>query len=110
MKRRIILHIELYKKVSDEIMEIVKKYSPKYEIVSLDEAYLDPTEYSNILQNVRMFGEKIGVEMSYKKVEKLAKKIEKRNLRERKINLYHWNWAKQIDIDDLPGIGLKTAN
>jgi len=35
------VNVELYEKVSDEIMEIVKKYSPVYEIVSLDEAYLD---------------------------------------------------------------------
>jgi len=35
------VNMELYQKVSENIMEIVKKYSPKWETVSLDEAYLD---------------------------------------------------------------------
>jgi DNA polymerase IV (DinB-like DNA polymerase) len=50
------VNMELYQKVSNEIMEIIKQYSPKYEIVSLDEAYLDLTEYSKILLNIKMFG------------------------------------------------------
>ena len=35
------VNMELYTKVSERIMEIIKKYSSKWEIVSLDEAYLD---------------------------------------------------------------------
>ena len=69
------VNMELYQKVSNEIMEIIKQYSPKYEIVSLDEAYLDLTEYSKILLNIKMFSEKTGLEISYKKAEELAKKL-----------------------------------
>ena len=35
------VNMELYQKVSENIMEIIKKYSPIFEQVSLDEAYLD---------------------------------------------------------------------
>jgi len=35
------VNMELYQEVSEEIMEIIKKYSPQWETVSLDEAYLD---------------------------------------------------------------------
>ncbi|GAI36779.1 unnamed protein product, partial [marine sediment metagenome] len=35
------VNMELYQKVSENIMEIIKKYSKIWEIVSLDEAYLD---------------------------------------------------------------------
>ena len=35
------VNMELYQKVSENIMEIIKKYSPVFEQVSLDEAYLD---------------------------------------------------------------------
>lgn len=35
------VNIELYQKVSESIMEIIKKYSQVFEQVSLDEAYLD---------------------------------------------------------------------
>ena len=35
------VNMALYQKVSEEIMEIVKRYSSKWEIISVDEAYLD---------------------------------------------------------------------
>jgi DNA polymerase IV (DinB-like DNA polymerase) len=132
------VNMELYQKVSKEIMEIVKKYSPKYEVVSLDEAYLDLTEYSHILENMRMFGEKIGAERSYKRVENLAKKLKREILEKEKLTCTVGigpnktvaklaaekakpnglkvvkpeevkKFLDPLDIDDLPGIGPKTA-
>ncbi len=74
------VNMELYRKVSKEIMEIIKKYAENFEPVSLDEAYLDLKKYSNILQNVRISdrkNERIMIEKIYKEAEKLAKKLKK---------------------------------
>ena len=132
------VNMELYQKVSDKIMEIVKKYSLKYEIVSLDEAYLDLTEYSHILENMRIFGEKVGVEKSYKRVKNLAKKLKKEVFEKEKLTCTIGigpnktiakiavekakpnglkiikpneveNFLDLLDIEDLPGIGPKTG-
>jgi DNA polymerase IV (DinB-like DNA polymerase) len=132
------VNIGFYQKVSEEIMEIVKKYSKKYEIVSLDEAYLDLTEYSNILQNIRMFGEQIGIEKSYERAEKLAKKLKKEIFEKEKLTCTVGigpnktvaklaaekakpnglkvvkpdeveKFLDPLDVDDLPGIGPKTT-
>jgi DNA polymerase IV (DinB-like DNA polymerase) len=146
------VNMELYEKVSKEIMEIVKKYSPIYEIASLDEAYLDLTEYSNILQtttrpppsqpsagpHVRMLGKQIGIEKSYERVEKLAKKLKKEIFEKEKLTCTVGigpnktvaklaaekakpnglkvvkpdeieKFLDPLDVDDLPGIGPKTA-
>jgi DNA polymerase IV (DinB-like DNA polymerase) len=113
--------IELYKKVSEKIMEIVKKYSKKYEIVSLDEAYLD-----------------ISLCKSYKKAKELAKNLKKEIFEKEKLTCtigigpnktiakLATNSAKPnglkvvkpkevekfldpLDIKELPGIGPKTA-
>jgi DNA polymerase IV (DinB-like DNA polymerase) len=140
------VNLELYQKVSERIMEIIKRYSSKWEIVSLDEAYLDLTEYSNILQNMRISK----IDKIYKGVENLAKKLkaeiwEKEKLTatigigpnkliakmaaekaKRRSELYPTTEAKPnglliiksdrvkkflepLDIEDLPGIGPKTA-
>jgi DNA polymerase IV (DinB-like DNA polymerase) len=115
------VNIELYEKVSEKIMEIVKKYSKKYEIVSLDEAYLD-----------------ISFCKSYKKAKELAKKLKKEIFEKgsltctvgigpnKTIAKLATNSAKPnglkvvkpnevekfldpLDIEELPGIGPKTA-
>lgn len=52
------VNMELYQKVSERIMSIVKNYSKVWEIVSLDEAYLD-----------------LSFVLDYKKTENLAKKL-----------------------------------
>ena len=59
------VNMKFYQKVSEEIMNIIKKYSPQWEIVSLDEAYLD-----------------ISFLKDYKKAENLARKSE--------INSFNW--------------------
>jgi len=133
------VNMELYQKVSEKIMEIVKKYSPKWEIVSLDEAYLDLTEYSDILKNIRMFKEEVAINKNYRRAEKIAKKLKKEILEKEKLTAsvgigpnkliakmasekskpnglltIKPNQVKKflepLDIEDLPGIGPKTAD
>lgn len=115
------VNMELYQKVSEKIMKIVKKYSKTWEIVSLDEAYLD-----------------ISFLKSYQKAENLAKNLKKEILEKEKlaatvgiafnklIAKMATNKAKPnglliikpnqikkflepLDIEDLPGIGPRTA-
>lgn len=115
------VNIKLYRKVSERIMNIIKKYSKVWEIVSLDEAYLD-----------------ISFLNSYKEAESLAKKLKKEILERERLNstigigpnkLIAKIAAKQIkpdglliiksnqvkkfleplDIEELPGVGPKTA-
>lgn len=113
--------MDLYKKVTEKIMIIIKKYSKIWEVVSLDEAFLD----INFLSR-------------YKKVKKLAKKLKKEIFEKEKIastigigpnkliakmatnkakpdglliiklNQVK-NFLEPLDIQDLPGIGPKTA-
>lgn len=59
----------LYNKVSQEIMSIIRKYSDKFEQVSIDEAFLDVTNKVNDYE-----------------VEKLAEKIKKEILNKEKIS------------------------
>jgi len=142
------VNMQLYQKVSEKIMEIIKKYlprsipsesegllrgSPKWEITSLDEAYLD-----------------ISFLNSYKKAENLAEKLKKEILEKEKLTctvgigpnkliakmaakkakprselrsttgakpngllIIKPNQVKKflepLDIEDLPGIGPKTG-
>jgi len=115
------VNMELYKKVSENIMEIIKKYSPNWEVVSLDEAYLD-----------------ISFTKSYKKAENLAKKLKKEIYEKEKLTttigiglnkliakmatseakpngllIIRPNEAQKflnpLDIEKIPGIGPKTA-
>jgi len=115
------VNIELYQKVSDEIMEIVKKYSPVYEIVSLDEAYLDISFCKN-WKEAENLGKKLKKEIFEKEkltctvgigpnktVAKLATEKAKPNgLKVVKPDEVE-NFLDPLDIDDLPGIGPKTA-
>jgi len=120
------VNMELYQKVSENIMEIIKKYSPVFEQVSLDEAYLDIS--LTFLQK----------EWGYQKAEKLAKKLKKEILEKEKLTstigigpnkliakiasekgkpngllIIKPNQVKKFlelfDIEDLSGIGPKTA-
>lgn len=112
------VNMELYKKVSERIMKIVKKYSPKWEIVSLDEAFLDISGTKNC--------------------EELAKKLKKEILEREKLTstigigpnkfiakmatnqakpdgllivkpLQAERFLNPLDIEELPGIGPKSA-
>jgi DNA polymerase IV (DinB-like DNA polymerase) len=115
------VNIELYQKVSDEIMEIVKKYSPIYEIVSLDEAYLDISFCKN-WKEAENLGKKLKKEIFEKEkltctvgigpnktVAKLAAEKAKPNgLKAVKPDEVE-KFLDPLDVDDLPGIGPKTA-
>ena len=125
------VNMELYQKVSEKIMEIIKKYSKTWEIVSLDEAYLD-------LSHIFYDREKCGIGEIWERVEKLAKKLKKEILEKEKLTCTVGigpnkliakmaaekakpngllvikpkqikEFLEPLDIDDLPGIGPKTA-
>jgi len=115
------VNIELYEKVSDEIMEIVKKYSSVYEIVSLDEAYLDISFCKN-WKEAENLGRKLKKEIFEKEkltctvgigpnktIAKLATEKAKPNglrvVRPEEVEKF----LDPLDVDDLPGIGPKTA-
>jgi len=115
------VNMKLYQEVSEKIMKIIKKYSKAWEIVSLDEAYLD-----------------LSFLKGYQKAEDLAKKLKKEILEKEKLTstigigpnkliakmatnkakpngllIIKPNQVKKflepLDIEDLPGIGPKTA-
>jgi DNA polymerase IV (DinB-like DNA polymerase) len=125
------VNIELYEKVSKEIMEIVKKYSPKYEIVSLDEAYLD-------LSYIFHDREIISIEKVWRAAEKIGEKLKREIFEKEKLTCTVGigpnkviaklatesakpnglkvvkpkdveKFLDPLDVDDLPGIGPKTA-
>ena len=115
------VNIELYQKVSEKIMEIVKKYSPTYEIVSLDEAYLDLTDCKSF-EKAKKVGEKLKREIFEKEkltctvgigpnklIAKIASEKAKPNgllvIQPKEVKKF----LKPLDIEDLPGIGPKTA-
>jgi DNA polymerase IV (DinB-like DNA polymerase) len=64
------VNIELYQKVSEKIMKIIKKYSPIFEQVSLDEAYLD-------LSSIFDDRQKLMTKKAWEVAEDLAKKLKK---------------------------------
>jgi len=115
------VNIELYEKVSEKIMEIVKKYSPVYEIVSLDEAYLD-ISFCKDWREAENLGKKLKKEIFEKEkltctvgigpnktIAKLATEKAKPNglkvIKPEEVEKF----LDPLDIDDLPGIGPKTA-
>jgi DNA polymerase IV (DinB-like DNA polymerase) len=123
---------EFYEKVSQNIMNIVKKYSPKWEIVSLDEAYLDLTQTIVKRQPGQLFDD------SFEEAEKLAKNLKNEIFKKEKLtstvgigpNKLIAKIASQkakpngllvikpdnlqkfldpLDIEEIPGIGPKTS-
>ena len=129
------VNMELYQKVSGKIMEIVKKYSKLWEIISLDEAYLDISflkTYKGAKRGARLWreggggggvlAEKLKEEILEK--EKLTstvgigpnKSIAKMAAEKAKpdgLLIIKPNQVKKflepLDIKNLPGIGPKTA-
>jgi DNA polymerase IV (DinB-like DNA polymerase) len=125
------VNMELYQKVSEKIMRIVERYSPLFEQVSLDEAYLDLSTKWTIVKLVD--GRK-----GWEKAEIIAKKMKEEILEKEKLTstigigpnkliakiasekgkpngllIIKPNQVKKflepLDIEDLPGIGPKTA-
>lgn len=131
-------NMELYKKVSEEIMGLVKKYSLKYEIVSLDEAYLDISEETEILKNIKTFGMKKGIEKSYEIAKTLGIKLKEEIFEKEKLTSTVGigpnktiakiasdkakpngilvikpeavqSFLDVLDVENIPGVGPKTA-
>ena len=125
------VNMELYQKVSEKIMRIVERYSPLFEQVSLDEAYLD---LSYIFHGRR----KCTTEELWKEAEKVARNLKNEILEKEKLTatvgigpnkliakmasekgkpdgllVIRPNQVRKflepLDIEDLPGIGPKTA-
>jgi len=140
------VNMELYEKVSENIMEIIKKYlprsipsesegllwgSPIFEQVSLDEAYLD-------LSHIFRDREKVSIEKVWMEAKKIGEKLKDEIFEKEKLTCTVGIGANKtiakmaaekakpnglkvvkpkevkkflnpLDIEDLPGIGPKTA-
>jgi len=133
------VNMELYQRVSERIMEIIKKYFPpsnfgggfEFEQVSLDEAYLD-------LSHIFDDRQKHSIKQIWGRAEEIARKLKKEILEKEKLTatvgmgsnkliakiasekakpngllIIKPNQVKKflepLDIEDLPGIGPKTA-
>lgn len=112
--------MELYKKVSENIMEIIKEYSEKWETVSLDEAYLD----LSFLKNFKKAGE-VGKNLKeeiYGKEDltatvgigsnKLIAKMASEKAKPDGFLLVKKDQSEEflepLDVKELPGVGKKT--
>jgi len=130
------VNMELYQKVSEEIMEIVKKYlprsipsesegllrgSPAFEQVSLDEAYLDlsflksysktealATKLKNEILEKEKLTATIGIGPNKLIAKMAAEKAKPNGLLIIKPNQVK-SFLEPLDIEDLPGIGPKTG-
>lgn len=115
------VNMELYKKASQRVMEIVKNYSPLVEIVSIDEAYLDISEVANY-QSAKDIGKKIKKEILEKEKlactigigpNKLIAKMATNHAKPDGLLLIPSakirKFLELLDIEELPGIGPKTA-
>ncbi|MDD5145306.1 MAG: DNA polymerase IV [Candidatus Pacebacteria bacterium] len=115
------VNMELYQKVSSEIMEIIKKYSSQWEIISLDEAYLD-ISFSGSYEKAKEIGENLKKEIFEKEKltatvgvgpNKIVAKIVSEKAKPNGLLVVTQPEAEKFlepfDIDDLPGVGPKTA-
>ncbi|TSC75700.1 MAG: DNA polymerase IV [Parcubacteria group bacterium Gr01-1014_30] len=115
------VNMPLYAKVSDRIMEIIKKYSPQWEIVSLDEAFLDMS-FSGTYEETPSLAKKLKQEIFDKErltatvgigpnkliakmVSEKAKPDGLLAIKPEQVRTF----LEPLDIDDLPGIGEKTS-
>ena len=127
------MNIELYRKVSESIMEIIKKYSSKWEIVSLDEAYLDLSflesyqevenlakklkneilEKEKLTSTVGIGPNKLIAKMAAEKAKPRSELCSTTGAKPNGLLIVKPNQIKKflepLDIEDLPGIGPKTA-
>ena len=113
--------MELYQKVSENIMEIIKKYSKVWEIAGLDEVYLD-ISFLKSYKGAKLLAEKLKKEILEKEKltstigigpNKLIAKIASEKGKPNGLLIIKPNQIKKflelLDIEDLPGIGPKTA-
>jgi len=115
------VNMELYQQVSERIMKIIKKYSQTWEIVSLDEAYLD-LSFLKKYKKTKELAKKLKDEIFAKEKltstagigqNKLIAKIASDKGKPNGLLIIKPNQVKEflepLDIEDLPGIGEKTA-
>lgn len=115
------VNMELYLNVSERIMEIVKKYSPVVEQVSLDEAYLDVSFLKNY-KGTNLLAQKLKNEIFEKEKltatvgigpNKLLAKMASEKAKPNGLKIIKSaqikNFLEPLDIKDLPGVGPKTA-
>lgn len=114
------VNMELYKEVSGRIFEIFKKYSSQYQIVSLDEGYLD-ISFANLkeakkiaesLKNEIFEKEKLTCSVGIgenKLIAKLAAEKSKPNGLKIILAEESESFLEPLDIEDLYGVGPKTA-
>jgi len=112
---------ELYQQVSEKIFKVIKKYSKVWEQVSLDEAYLD-LSFLKSYKKAEILAQKLKQEIFKKEkltstigigpnklIAKIASQKKKPNgllaITPRGVE----NFLLPLDIEDLPGIGPKTA-
>ncbi|MBD3208151.1 MAG: DNA polymerase IV [Candidatus Nealsonbacteria bacterium] len=120
--------MKLYSRVSDSVFKIVKKYSPKYEIVSLDEAYIDLSflkdhDYGRALKRAKELALRMKKEIL--QIEELTstigigsnKLIAKIAAQQAKPDGFlaikadkEEEFLAPLDIRELPGVGPKTAS
>lgn len=113
--------MSLYRKVSEKIMNIIKKYSRVWEMLSLDEAYLDISSLSDY-KNVKELAKKLKREILKKEKlistigigpNKLIAKMATNKAKPNGLLMIQLgqvkNFLEPLDIQDLPGIGPKTA-
>lgn len=109
---------EIYKEVSDRIMKIIRRYSDKIEIASIDEAYVDITDKVKDLHEAYELGKKIKEEIYEKEkitvtigiahnkiFAKIIAEMNKPNglgiLRPEDVE----SFIKTLPIEEIPGVG-----
>lgn len=114
-------NFEKYHEASEEVMEILKNYSSKFQKVGADEAYLDLTEKYSTFNDVKDIAlkiqqevyEKVGITISIgcaptKSIAKIASDYKKPNgitiVRPDNLKMFLSN----MDITRIPGIGKKS--
>lgn len=114
-------NFDKYNEASKKVMEIIKSYSPIFQAVGIDEAYIDLTDlcsnYNEVQKTIEKLRNeifnKIGITISIgcaptKSLAKIASDINKPN---GYTILNHNNFReflKEMDITCIPGIGKKT--
>lgn len=114
------VHMERYAKVSQKIFEVVRKYSPIVEEVSIDEAYLDLsflTDYSKAHMQMKTLKQDIYENEHLRATvgigpNKLVAKLASSTFKPDGLTVVYSEKAEQflesVDLADIPGIGPKT--
>ena len=109
---------EVYAQVSNRIMNILRKYSDKVEIASIDEAYLDITDKVKDYNEAEQLGKRIKEEILEKEKitvtvgiapNKVFAKIVAERAKPNGLGILRpeevENFIKELDISEIPGIG-----